>query len=85
MTSLHVNVQLTFSKTNTKEYINITIEAEGLNEAPEMFSANLDTDDSSVILDPQSAAITITDSDSMCVHVLDNEVIFSLCVYFPYM
>ena len=74
-------MQLTFSDTNTKECVNITIEAEGLNEAPEVFSANLTTDDSSVILDPQSAAITIIDSDSMC--VLDNEVIFSLCVYFP--
>ena len=78
-----VNVLLVFSETSTKKCVNISINADRLHEAPEMFSVNLTTDDSSVILDPQSAPVNIIDSNSMCVHVLDNVVIISLCVYFP--
>ena len=47
------------------ECVDISIHTDALDEVNEMFSVNLDTDDSSVILDPQSAQVTILDSDSM--------------------
>ena len=63
-----VSVPLTFSESNTMECVNISINADALDEVSEMFSVNLDTDDSSVILDPQSAPVTIIDSNGTLVY-----------------
>ena len=60
-----MNVPLVFSESNTMECVDISIHTDALDEVNEMFSVNLDTDDSSVILDPHSAQVTILDSDSM--------------------
>ena len=60
-----VNEPLVFSGSNAMECVDISIHTDALDEVNEMFSVNLDTDDSSVILDPQSAPVTILDSDSM--------------------
>ena len=65
-----VNVPLVFSESNTMECVDISIHTDALDEVNEMFSLNLDTDDSSVILDPQSAPVTIIDSDSMSVYYI---------------
>ena len=50
------------------ECVDISINADGIDEVNEMFSVNLDTDDSSVILDPQSAPVTIIDGDGIYVY-----------------
>ena len=57
-----------FSESNAMECVDISIHTDALDEVNEMFRVNLDTDDSSVILDPQSASVTIIDSDSMSVY-----------------
>ena len=54
---------MVFSATVTRWYTQITIVNDELFEDDETFSVSLETDDSAVILSPDTATVTIVDED----------------------
>ena len=56
-------MKVVFSATVTRWYTQITIVNDELFEDDETFSVSLETDDSAVILSPDTATITILDED----------------------
>ena len=56
-------MKVVFSATVTRWYTQITIVNDELFEDDETFSVSLETDDSAVILSPDTATVTIVDED----------------------
>ena len=71
-----ISLKVVFSATVTRWYIQITINNDTLFEDDETFGVSLETDDSAVILMPDTATITIVDED---------EGQFGLQVYYIYL
>ena len=64
-----VTTQLTFqpSQANVPQCEDVPIQEDIILETNESFTVELSTTDPDVILDPQSATVTIMDDDSMCI------------------
>ena len=64
-----VTTQLTFqpSQADVPQCEDVPLQEDTILETNESFTVELSTTDPVVILDPQSATVTITDNDSMCI------------------
>ena len=67
-----LQTNLLFELTTTQQCRNISIVDDRALESGEVFSVNLTTVDSSVVLSPNISTVLIIDNDGMCVHNYDH-------------